>query len=32
MPKPGEEFRYVWRCHVLGHEDNEMMRPYKVVG
>jgi spore coat protein A len=32
VPKPGEEFRYVWHCHVLEHEDNEMMRPYKVVG
>jgi len=21
----------VWHCHVLEHEDNEMMRPYKVV-
>lgn len=21
---------YVWHCHVLNHEDNEMMRPYKV--
>jgi spore coat protein A, manganese oxidase len=30
--KPGEEFRYVWHCHVLEHEDNEMMRPYKIVG
>ena len=29
---PGEEFRYVWHCHVLEHEDNEMMRPYNVVG
>jgi spore coat protein A, manganese oxidase len=29
---PGHEFRYVWHCHVLEHEDNEMMRPYKVVG
>ena len=29
---PGDEFRYVWHCHVLEHEDNEMMRPYKVVG
>jgi spore coat protein A len=28
---PGDEFRYVWHCHVLEHEDNEMMRPYKVV-
>ncbi len=24
--KPG----YVWHCHILDHEDNEMMRPYKV--
>jgi len=22
---------YVWHCHLLDHEDNEMMRPYKVV-
>ena len=29
--KPGDEFRYVWHCHVLEHEDNEMMRPYKVI-
>ncbi|MFZ1050429.1 MAG: multicopper oxidase domain-containing protein [Candidatus Sulfotelmatobacter sp.] len=29
---PGDEFRYVWHCHVLEHEDNEMMRPYKIVG
>jgi spore coat protein A len=32
VPKSGEEFRYVWHCHVLEHEDNEMMRPYKIVG
>jgi FtsP/CotA-like multicopper oxidase with cupredoxin domain len=19
---------YVWHCHILDHEDNEMMRPY----
>jgi spore coat protein A, manganese oxidase len=29
--KSGDEFRYVWHCHVLEHEDNEMMRPYKIV-
>ena len=29
---PGQEFRYVWHCHILEHEDNEMMRPYKIVG
>lgn len=23
--------RYVWHCHVLEHEDNEMMRPYLIV-
>ena len=23
--------RYVWHCHMLEHEDNEMMRPYVVV-
>ena len=22
---------YVWHCHILDHEDNEMMRPYKVI-
>jgi FtsP/CotA-like multicopper oxidase with cupredoxin domain len=21
---------YVWHCHVLEHEDNEMMRPYAI--
>lgn len=21
---------YVWHCHILEHEDNEMMRPFKV--
>lgn len=28
----GQKFRYVWHCHVLEHEDNEMMRPYDVIG
>jgi spore coat protein A, manganese oxidase len=23
---------YVWHCHILEHEDNEMMLPYEVVG
>ncbi|NDI33269.1 multicopper oxidase domain-containing protein [Chengkuizengella sediminis] len=22
---------YVWHCHILDHEDNDMMRPMKVV-
>ena len=26
--RPG---RYVWHCHILSHEDHEMMRPYNVV-
>jgi spore coat protein A len=27
----GYKGRYVWHCHVLEHEDNEMMRPYEVL-
>ncbi|KAJ3034686.1 hypothetical protein HDV00_004776 [Rhizophlyctis rosea] len=23
--------RYVWHCHILDHEDNDMMRPYVIV-
>ena len=22
---------YVWHCHILDHEDNEMMRPFVVI-
>jgi FtsP/CotA-like multicopper oxidase with cupredoxin domain len=22
---------YVWHCHILEHEDNEMMRPFQVL-
>jgi FtsP/CotA-like multicopper oxidase with cupredoxin domain len=22
---------YVWHCHIIDHEDNEMMRPYRVL-
>jgi len=22
---------YVWHCHIVDHEDNEMMRPYRVA-
>jgi spore coat protein A len=25
--RPGQ---YVWHCHIVEHEDNEMMRPYSV--
>jgi spore coat protein A len=28
---PGQRFRYVWHCHILEHEDNEMMRPFDVI-
>jgi spore coat protein A len=27
----GYKGRYVWHCHILEHEDNEMMRPYEVI-
>ena len=23
--------KYVWHCHMLEHEDNEMMRPYVIT-
>jgi len=23
--------RYVWHCHILEHEDHEMMRPYDIL-
>jgi FtsP/CotA-like multicopper oxidase with cupredoxin domain len=25
--RPGQ---FVWHCHIVEHEDNEMMRPYRV--
>jgi spore coat protein A, manganese oxidase len=31
VPFNGFVGRYVWHCHILEHEDNEMMRPYEVV-
>jgi FtsP/CotA-like multicopper oxidase with cupredoxin domain len=27
FPTPGQ---FVWHCHIVEHEDNEMMRPYRV--
>ncbi len=38
-PQDGSDYKfdatagpgYVWHCHLLPHEDNEMMRPYVVV-
>jgi spore coat protein A, manganese oxidase len=32
LSSPGKAFRYVHHCHNLEHEDNEMMRPYDVIG
>jgi spore coat protein A, manganese oxidase len=31
IPFTGFTGRYVWHCHILEHEDNEMMRPYEVI-
>jgi FtsP/CotA-like multicopper oxidase with cupredoxin domain len=25
--EPGQ---FVWHCHIVEHEDNEMMRPYRI--
>ena len=29
---PTEGPGYVWHCHIIDHEDNEMMRPYAPTG
>lgn len=26
----GREGQFVWHCHIVEHEDNEMMRPYRI--
>lgn len=31
VPFNGYTGRYVWHCHLLEHEDNEMMRPYEIL-
>jgi spore coat protein A len=31
VPFNGYAGRYVWHCHILEHEDNEMMRPFEVI-
>ena len=31
IPFVGYSGRYVWHCHILEHEDNEMMRPYEIL-
>ncbi len=28
---PTQGAGYLWHCHILDHEDNDMMRPYKVI-
>ena len=28
---PDDGHGYVWHCHILDHEDNEMMRPTEVL-
>ncbi|MCX9083653.1 MAG: multicopper oxidase domain-containing protein [Candidatus Methanoperedens sp.] len=30
-PSPAGSHGYVWHCHIIDHEDNEMMRPYFVT-
>jgi hypothetical protein len=30
IAKFDREGRYVWHCHILSHEDHEMMRPFQV--
>jgi FtsP/CotA-like multicopper oxidase with cupredoxin domain len=29
-PNSNGQFNYVWHCHIIDHEDNEMMRPSSV--
>ncbi|MGH9445066.1 MAG: multicopper oxidase family protein, partial [Terriglobia bacterium] len=31
IPFEGYTGRYVWHCHILEHENNQMMRPYHVL-
>jgi spore coat protein A len=30
-PTPDNPIKYVYHCHILEHEDNDMMRPYEVI-
>jgi FtsP/CotA-like multicopper oxidase with cupredoxin domain len=30
MKFAGVAGRFVWHCHIVDHEDNEMMRPYQI--
>ncbi len=29
-PVQGQSGQFVWHCHIVEHEDNEMMRPYRI--
>ncbi len=31
VPFKGYAGRYLWHCHILEHEANDMMRPYEVI-
>jgi spore coat protein A, manganese oxidase len=31
IPFQGYAGRYVWHCHILEHEANDMMRPYSIL-
>jgi spore coat protein A len=31
VPFTGYPGRFIWHCHILEHEDNEMMRPYEIL-
>ena len=30
-PNTNFGWEYVWHCHILGHEENDMMRPMSVI-
>jgi FtsP/CotA-like multicopper oxidase with cupredoxin domain len=30
-PESASQHGYVWHCHIIDHEDNEMMRPDVVL-
>jgi len=32
LPMGGVSPQYVYHCHILEHEENDMMRPFEVVG
>lgn len=31
VPFQGYSGRYVWHCHILEHQANDMMRPYEIL-